>query len=339
MGGSTIAQFIWNGYAQTLAQTATEMVNTILQAVVPWMQVALGMYVILAGKRMLTNGTSFDREVTVVVRAVIICFLLTPANFNQYITTAATETIPDALASAVNGQSNISGAQGFDALLNQITNFAAQIDAQATGIFYIAERITVWFAQSTASLMVVCCLFVWILAQAAIAFVVPVGAFVIPFYLFDATREFTMRWVGKLLALFLVLIVSLMLGKFVVTLDSKYMQQFAKSIPGQAADPGFSMNAGDLAFTSFGEGLAGPAVGAAPTQAQAQQQTANVAASINALWNVALVCAFGAFILAIMVGIALYIGGSSGFSAAPAANFIMTVATAGANRILGRRRP
>jgi hypothetical protein len=339
MGGSTLAQFIWTGYAQDLAQTTAQIVNTILQAVVPWMQAALGLYVILAGKRMLTNATSFDQEVNTVVRAVVVCFLLTPANFNQYITTAATETIPNALASAVNGQSNLNGAQGFDALLNQITNFGAQIDSQATGVFYISERVSVWFAQSSASFMVLCCLFVWILAQATIAFVVPVGTLVIPFYLFNAVREYTMRWLGKLVALFLVLTVSLMLGKFVVDLDSQYMQQFAKSVPGQVADPGFSMNAGDQAFTSFSEGLAGPAVGAAPTQAQAQQQTANVAASINALWNVALVCAFGAFILAIMVGIALYIGGSSGFSAAPAANFIMTVATAGANRILGRRRP
>jgi type IV secretory pathway VirB6-like protein len=338
-GGSTIAQFIWSGYAQTLAETASQMVNTILQAVVPWVQAALGLYVILAGKRMLTNATSFDREITTVVRAVLVCFLLTPANFNRYVTTAATGTIPDALAGALNGQSNMTGAEGFDALLNQISNFAAQIDSQATGIFYMAERITVWFAQSTASFMVMCCLFVWILAQAAIAFVVPIGAILIPFYLFDATREFTMRWFAKLVALFLVLVVSLMLGSFVVKLDAKYMQQFAKSVPAQTADPGFSMNAGDLAFTSFGEGLVDPAVGAALTQAQTQQQTANVAASINALWNAALVCAFGAFILAIMVGIALYIGGSSGFSAAPAANFIMTVATAGANRIIGRRRP
>ena len=184
--------------------------------------------------------------------------------------------------------------------------------------------------------MVMCCLFVWILAQAAIAFVVPIGALVISFYLFNAVREFTMRWVGKLIALFLVLAVSLMLGKFVVNLDAQYMQQFAKSVASQSADSGFSMNAGDVNFTSFGEGLAGPAVGGTP--GQTQQQTANVAASINALWNVALVCAFGAFVLAIMVGMALYIGGSSGFSAAPAANFVMTAATAGANRLLGRRR-
>ena len=204
MGGSTIAQFIWSGYAQVLAETASQMVNTILQAVVPWVQAALGLYVILAGKRMLTNATSFDREVTTVIRATMICFLLTPANFNQYVTVTATGTIPDALAGAVNGKSSLAGAQGFDALLDQIANFAAQIDAQATGIFYIAERITVWLAQSTASFMVMCCLFVWILAQAAIAFVVPVGALVIPFYLFDATREFTMRWIGKLVALFLV---------------------------------------------------------------------------------------------------------------------------------------
>ena len=74
MGSSTIAQFIWSGYAQVLAQTAAQMVNTILQGVVPWVQAALGLYVILAGKRMLTNATSFDREATTVIRATMFAF-------------------------------------------------------------------------------------------------------------------------------------------------------------------------------------------------------------------------------------------------------------------------
>src|ERR1700722_13966525 len=210
--GSTLAQFLWQGYSEALTQTTTQVVNSVLQTVVPWVQAAMGLYVILRGKKMLTNATSFDVEVTAVVRAAMVVFFLTPANFNQYITTTATQTIPNAVASAVNGQNNLAGAQGFDALLNQITKFGAQIDAQAVGIEHIAERIAVWFAQGTAGFMVLACLFVWMLAQAAIAFIVPIGAFVLPFYLFDATRGFAMRWVGKLIARFLVLAVSLVLG-------------------------------------------------------------------------------------------------------------------------------
>jgi type IV secretory pathway VirB6-like protein len=328
MGGSTVAQFIWNGYAQTLQQSAAQTVNVLLQAIVPWVQAALGLYVILAGKRMLTHATSFEQESTAVIRAIMVCALLTPANFNEYITTQATQTIPNAIASAVNGQNGLAGAQGFDALLNQITHFTEQINAQAGGLFYIAERIKIWFAQATASLMVFCCLFVWILAQATIAFLVPVGAIIVPFYLFNATREFTMRWVGKLISLFLVLFITLLLGAFVVRLDGQFMQTNATQTPaGAAANPGFSMNAGDGTFggdgfAPYGEGLA------APPPANGGN-TANVDASIIALWNVALVCAFGFFILSIMVGLALYIGGSSGFSAAPAANFVI----AGAEKV------
>jgi TrbL/VirB6 plasmid conjugal transfer protein len=332
--GSTLAQFLWQGYSEALTQTTTQVINNILQAVVPWVQAGMGLYVILRGKRMLTNATSFDMEVTAVVCAIMVVFFLTPANFNQYITTTATQTIPNAVASAVNGQNNLAGAQGFDALLNAITRFGAQIDAQAVGIEYIAERITVWFAQGTAGLMVMACLFVWMLAQAAIAFIVPIGAFVVPFYLFDATREFAMRWVGKLVALFLVLGVSLILGAFVVKLDAQYMQQFAQTIAANPPDQGFQMNAGDISFTGFSEV---GAVGGPGTAPQALAQTsANVAASVNALWNVALVCAFGFFILGIMVGIALYVGGSSGFSVSGPMSAVANVLTAGAIKAIRR---
>ena len=122
--GSTLAQFLWQGYSEALTQTTTQVVNNILQAVVPWVQAAMGLYVILRGKKMLTNATSFDVEVTAVVRAAMVVFFLTPANFNQYITTTATQTIPNAVACAVNGQNNLAGAQGFDALLNQLPSLA-----------------------------------------------------------------------------------------------------------------------------------------------------------------------------------------------------------------------
>src|ERR1700721_637718 len=94
--GSTLAQFLWQGYSQALTQTTTQVINNILQAVVPWVQAAMGLYVILRGKKMLTNATSFDVEVTAVVRAAMVVFFLTPANFNQYITTTPPHTTPTA---------------------------------------------------------------------------------------------------------------------------------------------------------------------------------------------------------------------------------------------------
>lgn len=328
MGGSTVAQFIWTGYAQTLEQSVTQIVNTLLQAIVPWVQAALALYVMLAGKRMLTNSTSFDREVTTVIRALMVCALLTPANFNSYITVQATETIPNAIASAVNGQNGLTGAQGFDALLNQIERFSEQINAQAAGIWYIAERIKIAVAQGTATLMVFCCLFVWICATVVIAFLIPIGAVLIPFYLFDATREIVMRWFGKCVSLFLVLFVTLLLGAFVVRLDGQFMQTNVVQLPAAApANPGFQMNTG-----VFGD----PQM---PTLNQpSQQATANIDAAIIALWNVALVCLFGFFILSIMVGIALFIGGSHGFSVAPAATFIVNAGSAGATKLAAGMR-
>ena len=63
------------------------------------------------------------------------------------ITTAVTQTIPNEIAQAVNGQPNLAGAQGFDALINATENFAAQVRAQASGFFYMSERFTVYISE------------------------------------------------------------------------------------------------------------------------------------------------------------------------------------------------
>ena len=296
-GGSVIAQFLWNGYSQTLVQTATGITNNILADVTPIVQVALGLYVIISGKQLLFNATNLDQQATRVIRAIMVVFLLTPANFNTYITTAVTQTIPNEIAQSVNGQDNLQGAQGFDSLINATENFAAQVRAQASGVLYMSERFTVYITEGLSIFLIVCCLLIWMLAQSAIAFIVPLGALVLPLYLFDATRRFTMAWIGKLVALFLVLAVTLILGAFVVREDAAYLQQYGQTVASNAANPQFQMNAGDMNFTGFGP----------PAQIPASM---NVDAAIDTMWHIAAVFCFGLFMLSIMVPIALGIGGS-----------------------------
>lgn len=320
MQGSTVAQFLWQWYSQTLLQTVLAVTNTILADVTPIAQVALGLYVIISGKQLLFNATSLDQQATRVIRAIMVMFLLMPANFNVYITTAVTQTIPNEIAQAVNGQPNLAGAQGFDALINATQNFAAQVRAQASGLFYMSERITVYLVEGLCIFLIGCCLLIWTLAQSTIAFIVPLGALILPLYLFDATRQFVMAWVGKLVSLFLVLAVTLILSAVVVKGDAAYLQQYGQTVASNATNPQFQMNAGDMSFTAFGP----------PAQMQA---SVNVDAAIDTLLHIATVFGFGLFMLALMVPIALGIGGSGGFSAAPVFNVVSSAAKAGARRL------
>lgn len=336
MGGSTVFQFLSQEYFDTLAQVAAQQANTILQAIVPWVQSAIALAVIIFGKRTLMGQMNMGEASTRIVRLIMVIALLTPANFGNYITTQVTQTIPDAITNAVNGQQNLTGAQGFDALNNGIVNFAAQARKQATpALYYIGERVSIWLVEGVARLMVAGTFLIWALAKAAAAFVVPIGAFVIPFFIFDATREFTMRWVGKLVSLFLVMAVSIMLGSFVVKQDAMYMQQYSKLVSSTTGNQNFTMNAGDTAFTGFDVG-AFDVPGGGPVAQAATANTANVDAAIDTIWNIVLVTAFGAFLMAIMTGIALYIGGSSGFSAGGVATYVTMIMSGRAALMMGR---
>ena len=73
---------------------------------------------------------------------------MTPAMFNQYVTTTLTQTIPNEITQAVvNGANGVTGAQGFDRLMNAITHSAAAARAQMPFPFYISERVGLWIAE------------------------------------------------------------------------------------------------------------------------------------------------------------------------------------------------
>ena len=106
-----------------------------------------------------------------------------------------------------------------------------------------------------------------------------------------------MAWMGKLVALFLVLAVTLILGAFVVREDAAYLATVPADRRSNAANPQFQMNAGDMNFTGFGP----------PAQIPAGT---NVDAAIDTMCHIAAVFSLWLFLFSIMVPIALGIGGS-----------------------------
>lgn len=309
MGGSSAMQFLYAGYHTNLLAAVTGQLGNILAAVALVAQPALFLYIIILGKKLLFDATSLDQVATKVVRAIVVSFLLAAANYQTWVATPITTTVPDWITNTVTGSTGLAGAQGYDALVNQVHNFTAQIRAQAIGPLYIGDRVVIWLSGELAGIIIVGTFFIWMLANATVDFLVPLGAVLLPFYLFDTTRAYFERWYGKVIALLLVQIVTLMLGQVVVFQNAQYMQKYATAIAAaRQADNGLMLPDTDMAPFPFGPATTGADTGS----------TLNVDAGIDMLGNIIFVFFIGFFLMIIVTGIALYIGGSSGFSAAPA---------------------
>jgi len=317
MGGSVTLQFIWTAYNQNLAQAVTTQANTILGAIGATLQGAVMLYVLILGKRLLFDNLGAGEAVTRLIRAVIIVSLMSVANYTAFIATPITTTIPNWINSTITGTPGLTGAQGWDALMNKVDNFVAQIHEQTVGVAYIADRLAVWIIGVMAKTIIVCCYFIFSLATATADILVPLFALLLPFFLFDATRSYVERLAGKVVSLFLVMVVTLMLGQIVVFQDAQFLTKFANNIGAAPPAGGFNMMP-DNDNLGVGPTTAGSVTGA----------TINVDSAIGTLGNAIVVFLYGMFLMAISTGIALFIGGSSGFSTAPITGAISRMARA-----------
>ena len=307
MQGSVTAQFLWNGYHQNLAGVVTGYANQVLGAMAAVAQGAIMLYIIIFGYKMLVGGMVWQEGMSRIVRAIVVSALLGAANYQAFVATPITTTIPNFINNLIAAPQGLQGAQGYDALLNQINAFVEQALAQMVGFLYIGDRVVIWLIGQLAEIIVMGCFFIFSLATAAADILVPVGAVLIPFYLFDATRHFTERWVGKIIALFIVSLLSIVLSQVVVFEDAQYVRQFTQAIGTAPANPGFvqppAIGGDGGVFGGVAGGEGGP--------------TINTNGAISTLGSAALVFFYGLFLMTLVTGIGLYIGGASGFTAAP----------------------
>jgi hypothetical protein len=314
MGGSTVAQFLYDGYSQAAGQAAQTVIGTILPVVSAATIAVLHLFIVIWGKNVAFGEMGAGEFANRFVRGYLVIALMVPATFNQYITTELTQTIPDMITQAIGGQQNLQGAQGFDALLNAETNMASRIRAQLIPpLFYIGERATVWVIEWIAKIFCWVSFIIWFAAKASVFFVVPFLALLGWLYLFKATQHFVESALGMIVALFLVQAAALMVAAVVVTESSAYIQKFGNSVAVQTPNPDLKLGGdnGMLAFTGFNENIPGGGGVVAP----AGGQTVNVDSAIEILGNTILVYLVGAFILGITTIVSFGIGRSSGFSA------------------------
>jgi TrbL/VirB6 plasmid conjugal transfer protein len=329
-GGSSIFQTIWNAYSQVAQQSTGQLITDILPVMAATIVGCLQLLVLISGANLLYGKLDAGEAARRIVTALVVSALMTPAIFNQYVTTTLTQPIPNEITQAVvNGANGLTGAQGFDALMNQITHSAAAARAQMPFPFYISERVGLWIAEIAAKFFIACSFVVWALSALTVYFLVPLLAFLAPTFLFNATRSFGERWAGKTVALILAQTIALMAAGVVIKQEGLWFQQMAQNVTASAnANAGFSMNAGDLNFGEF-------ALGAPNPVAPGQNATINTDYAVESMLGMLVSLIVGFVLLAATTGIAYGIGGGGGWNSGPVVNRMIAITTAPARAAAG----
>lgn len=316
MTSSTTAQFLLSGYGADLVDTAIPLINTTLSIVAAFTQTAASIAIFLIGKNLALGSDSFNHAATYMSRMVVVFFLMMPAHFNEYITTNATKTIPQQITSTLTGNSNTSVAQAFDSEHDAIDLLESKILAQAPWPVFMIERGIIHIVAWTAHICLHMTELVYGIVNTVIPFMLPLGAVLLIFFIFDATANFAMRWVGKVISLFMVMFLTVQLGAYIARMDGKYLQQYGTVLQATSAASDFSMNAGDQTFSAIGMSEFGNVTNS-PASATNTQSTLNVTAGLNMLGEVVCVLLYGWLCLTLVSGFAIAIGSTTGSILAP----------------------
>jgi type IV secretion system protein VirB6 len=192
------------------------------------------LFVLITGYLVLTGRIDKGILASRVIRIVAVAALLTSAGtFNTVVTQLFMEEIPTAVSSAFSGATYSQPAQQFDAIWNATQRLIASALTQSSGILHVGERIATYTLQGLCFLGLMWVFLIWATARLLMGMVIAFGPIVIAFYLFDATRPFVDRWVGKLMSLtFVQIALSILLQVFLTGFTQYIVEVQRVNAPG-----------------------------------------------------------------------------------------------------------
>lgn len=202
----------------------------------PQVRAAATLFILISGWLVLTGRMDKSILAGRVFRIMAVAALLTSADtFNTYVRDLFLNDIPSTVGAALTGGTTYKPAAQFDALWSATQRMGAVSLAQATGWTQFGERLVIRFCMLLSLVALVMAFLIWVVARVLMGFVIALGPFLIGLALFDATRPFVDRWVGKLVSLTLMqLSVSVML-QMLMTGFNNYVRQ-AQQNPGGSLD-------------------------------------------------------------------------------------------------------
>jgi type IV secretion system protein VirB6 len=219
-----------------LITAVNDVISRALEWAQPQVRAAATLFILISGWLVLTGR--MDKSVLAgrVLRIMAVAALLTSADtFNTYIRDLFLTEIPSTVGSALTGGSTYAPAAQFDALWDATQRIAATMLAEATGYTQFGERLVIRALMGISFVALVVIFLIWVIARVLMGFVIALGPFLIGLALFDATRPFVDRWVGKLVSLTLVQVSVSVLLQMLMTGFNNYVRQ-AQANPGGSLD-------------------------------------------------------------------------------------------------------
>lgn len=221
----------------TLVTGMADVVRGGLEWARPQLRALLVLYVAIhAAAFMLTAYITGKQLAWATILAMTTAAALNAANYTYWVQDFFFTTLPNSIAAGLHGpRVTLGAAQQFDALWNAASNVHAQILERSGGLLRTGERIMSW------AFLGIClgglgCMFIpWMISRVFMAVVICLGPFLIPLYLFQATRPFVQSWIGKLVGLTsLNLAASILLRILMAVMDARVRR--AQAIPGASID-------------------------------------------------------------------------------------------------------
>lgn len=186
-----------------------DSINGVISSGLAWAQpqvrAAATLFILITAWLVLTGRMDKNVLAGRVLRIMAVAALLTSAGtFNTYVRDLFLQDIPSTIGAALTGGTTYAPAAQFDALWNATQRIAATMLAEATGYTEFGERIVIRLLMAVSFVALVVIFLLWVIARVVMGMVIALGPFLIGLYLFDATRTYVQRWIGKLVSLTLV---------------------------------------------------------------------------------------------------------------------------------------
>ncbi|MFC7556400.1 type IV secretion system protein [Pseudoroseomonas wenyumeiae] len=215
-------------------------INTVISSGLAWarpqVRAAAALFILITGWLVLVGRMDKNVLAGRVLRIMAVAALLTSTDiFNTYVRDLFLVEIPSTVGHAMTGTASFAPAAQFDALWNATQRMGAATLAEAAGWTQFAERLVIRLFMFLSLIALVTAFLVWVVARVLMGFVIALGPFLIGLALFDATRPFVDRWVGKLVSITLVQLSVSVLLQMLMSGFNNYVRQ-AQSNPGGSLD-------------------------------------------------------------------------------------------------------
>ncbi|MDN3562999.1 type IV secretion system protein [Paeniroseomonas aquatica] len=220
---------IFQSFATEFDATLVDGMNDVVRSGLAWAQpqlrVLLVLYVVAyALGFMLTANVSARQSAYAAVRGLLVAAAVQSAHYVPWVQEMFFTTLPNQTAAALNGpRITVSSAQQFDVMWSATLRVNAFVLQQASGWLQVMDRAMAWLFALICLVALSVMFIMWFVSRIFMAIVICMGPFLIPLYLFRATRGFVEGWIGKLVGLtVLQLASSILLRALLVVITARF---------------------------------------------------------------------------------------------------------------------